>query len=610
MSDDLHQYLATNRPPWHQHVRTGAVQYGTGWHFCFPRQKITPGMYMPFYGWGMFLTSRIGPSLFIPPSDTKFNRSHFYPNTEQFVGGFVVPQKPLQLSDASAFTRTSPFSSPATEAIACTTDGHLYVWNATGQVRSTLWENPVFNTLGLGPENEEDIRRYPELTAAGTGDFRQLRVQRDWPTIVLGENGDLQHVKIVRVCAANGVITRRHPSGLETATCFLALSDEGHIWMTGGVRAIALASEFAENSAALSWFRETLDYTYETPEGEQTDSDPLEFAEIRFSGNVLRALTKDGRIFHCGRKLYAVGTFPFVNANSDETSNLKEFSTVFREITGFIDTIELTNGGQDYEDPVVIIAATYDDADINTGATFAETLDAGAITALSITSSGYGYTNPITVDIQPAAGGPGSGATATATAFDRAWTFLAKGTGDAAICENGFLYQLPCENGIRLTATPTSFQFLAEARRVPNQNPLGYLQVATGFNFGIALVADGSIETWGVANRTPTLSAQYELTALSESGTFVSVGAGQDFAVALRDDGKVFTYGGHVGGQCGRGPTVGGFTSEPPMAWGEVPGDAVWSEVFASGFAVLANRSEEEFDELGNRLNPLPVWTG
>jgi len=610
MSDDLHGYLATARTPWHQHVRTGAVQYGTGWHFCFPRQKITPGMYMPFYGWGMFLTTRTGPSLVIPSSDTKFARSHFYPNTEQFVGGFALPQMPLELSDASTFTSASAFFTPSTEAIACTKGGRLYVWNTTGQVRSNLWLNPVFNTLGLGPENQEDIRRYSQITVGGAGDFRQLRVQRDWPTIVYGQNADLESVHFARVCAGSGVITRRYPSGVDQAACFLALSDTGQIWMTGGVRAIALPSEFSENSAALVWFRETLDYTYETPAGEQTDSDPLEFAEIRFSGNVLRALTKDGRIFHCGEKLYAPGTFVVVSVNSDETSNLQEFSTVFREITGFIDTIELTNGGLDYEDPVVIILQTYDDADINTGVVFQETLDDGQITAIAITSSGYGYTNPITVDIQPAAGGPGSGATATATAFDRAWLFLAKGTGDAAICEDDVLYQLPCENGIRLTATPTSFQFLQEVRRVPNQNALGYLQVATGFNFGIALVADGSIETWGVANRTPTLSAQYELTPLSQSGTFVSVGTGSDFAFALRDDGKVFTYGGNVGGQCGRGPTVGGFDSEPAMAWGQVPGDAVWSEVFAGSFAMLANRSGEQFDELGNRLNPLAVWPG
>jgi hypothetical protein len=566
---------------------------------------------------------------------------NFYPNTEQFVGGMSLPHRPLKIVSAALTEETVGDFLGLSNAtgLCCTDDGRLYVWNAQlGQQLLWFLENQSFNTLGLGPENPEELLRYnPDLIVDADqfltdAFYRQLRVQRDLPTIVFGENGNLLEEKFVQVAANPGIITLRHNSanpvqrGRESASCYLALSESGRIWMSGGVREFALPSEFPENSTALPWFRETSDYTYETPAGLQTAETPLRFTEIRTRPGVLTALTDAGRLFFCGSFL-ARGGFgilggrtPMPPPDDDATENLVQYNTVFREFTGFIDSLAVSAGGSGYVAPLANVPLTHSAANYNEPVTLAVALNSGAIQQLFISRPGWGYEGDIAVVFNlndPFA--PGSGAAATATAFTQKWAFLARGTGQLAICENGVLYDISGYQ-FRTGANPTGFGagftnqgFVAAPGRVPHQSNIGYAEVATGLDFGIALLKDGTVETFGVANRTPTLAAQYKLTPLAESGTFVSVHAGTNFAAAVRDDGKVFTYGANAVGQCGRGAERNGLFelgSEPPKPWGQVPGDAVWSDLFVSGCGVIANREGEQLDELGNRLNPLPVWSG
>jgi hypothetical protein len=642
MSESLYEYLAKSRTPWIQHVGRGGlttfVHYGSGWHFCFPRQQITPGIYWFFYGWGSLALPPVGPSLVLPSDDEKVEKSHFYPNTEQFIGGIGLPQKPITVAHAQLYQGSND-DIPGSSGILCDDQGRLYCWH-DGLALLELEDNPGFNHLGLGPENPDEIRRFrgSVFINEDAAYLRQLRIQRDFPTRVYGYDGDLVQQKTVRVAMGQGLLGySRIDNGLPPENdnawqaiegpVSLALSDSGRIWITGCARSFALPSEFPENDVALPWFRQTQDYVYESIDGTHTEDEPLEFADIRITSfGSLLALTKTGRLFHCGNTRANIGARPLVlNITDSESKTQDAVSTVFREVTGFLDTVAVTNGGSNYSAAFAFAERQFDTA-INANAFLSCSVVRGSVTKVEIAQSGYGFVGEQVLELTgttlPGAAAPAAGATATAAAFGRAWKFLGNGNGGAAICEDGVLYHLLGSVIISSAPNPTAFVFplnlfgavlsLGTVRRVPGQSEVGYRQVATGVDFGIALLEDGSIETWGVADRTPTLAAQYALTSLSESGVFVSVACGANFAAALRDDGKIFTYGSNSGGQCGRGPTkrfLFSFTGpEAPLPWGEVPGDAVWGEIFASEFGMIANRSGEQFDQLGNRLNPLPPY--
>ena len=89
--------------------------------------------------------------------------------------------------------------------------------------------------------------------------------------------------------------------------------------------------------------------------------------------------------------------------------------------------------------------------------------------------------------------------------------------------------------------------------------PPGIVQVAAGLNHGAALAADGSVWTWGGnahgALGYPTPGSEYSLTPHQVPGLsgVRQIAAGEDFTVALRSSGEVWSWGRNGAGQLGDG---------------------------------------------------------
>jgi alpha-tubulin suppressor-like RCC1 family protein len=88
--------------------------------------------------------------------------------------------------------------------------------------------------------------------------------------------------------------------------------------------------------------------------------------------------------------------------------------------------------------------------------------------------------------------------------------------------------------------------------------PPGIVQVAAGRGHGAAVAADGSVWTWGSNDRgqlgypTPGVDSPTPHQVPALSGV-KQVAAGDDFTVALRSNGEVWTWGGNKYGQLGDG---------------------------------------------------------
>jgi hypothetical protein len=611
MSDTLQLYYNASRTAWHQHITTNQSK-ASGWHFCFVRPAVSPASTFPFYGWGD-VSNTLAPSL-VAGNGTGTAEAKTWPNTEQFASGCWLPAKPIRLLHARG--ESSLNSTFNGDAVFVDEHGRLHVVSFLapffGGSLSNEFARPGINGLGLGPKPKDAIDSLPSNIAFAGYNVQSFRL---FPTRVYGDAPEFEQVKFIKC----GITYGNKPTGFGRdgrVTIRSALSDQGTIWMTGAAGHFAQSSEFVENTTELAYFRETFDYDYETPEGSQSDEAPLAFVDYNHGYNnsmfpLMVALTADGRMFICGRYQYLGDTPSVVNTEGGDGDG---YSPIFREVTGFIDLIELTSGGSGYVPggAAVSVASTRTHTGYPTqDATFSVGLSGSQVVSVLIDNAGYGYTGTSTVTFSQSPSG--SGAEATATAFERKWASLDRGICcTAAICENGILYQFATTRPLALGANPGALQSgaaLRAPRRVANQNASGYSQVATGDGFGIALRNDGKIETWGEANKTPTLSGQFKLTELTEEGTFVAVAAGRGFGAALRDDGKIFTYGSNLQGALGRG--FSGSPSANPLhfAWGQVVGDAEWSDIFACPFSMFANRANEQFDEYGNRSNPLPPYS-
>lgn len=106
------------------------------------------------------------------------------------------------------------------------------------------------------------------------------------------------------------------------------------------------------------------------------------------------------------------GTGYTSNPSVNIVSEMGSGATATATVSGPINRIDITNGGQNYSGtipPIVTITGGS-----GTGATATAEVYAGAVTGITITSGGSGYTLPLTVTITPASGQSGSGATAVA----------------------------------------------------------------------------------------------------------------------------------------------------------------------------------------------------
>jgi len=92
-----------------------------------------------------------------------------------------------------------------------------------------------------------------------------------------------------------------------------------------------------------------------------------------------------------------------------------------------------------------------------------------------------------------------------------------------------------------------------------SDTPVSFQQVAAGGSHCVALDFSGNIWTWGdgsngaCGNGTTNPNVYPEPIVFDPPRTFVQVGAGLDFSVAIDDTGQVFTWGANAHGQLGNG---------------------------------------------------------
>jgi alpha-tubulin suppressor-like RCC1 family protein/flagellar biosynthesis protein FliR len=155
------------------------------------------------------------------------------------------------------------------------------------------------------------------------------------------------------------------------------------------------------------------------------------------------------------------------------------------------------------------------------------------------------------------------------------------------------------------TAIPCSLV----ARQVPGLS--GVTSIAAGASFSLALKSDGSVWAWGL-NASSQLGVGFtgqacgsllkpcswtpvQVTGLGAGSGVVQVAAGSAFAMALKADGTVLTWGLNNVGELGNGTTT--SSSTPVQAFG--PGSAVTQITAGDAFA-LALKGDGSMSSWGN----------
>jgi len=134
-------------------------------------------------------------------------------------------------------------------------------------------------------------------------------------------------------------------------------------------------------------------------------------------------------------------------------------------------------------------------------------------------------------------------------------------------------------------------------------------QIAVSGDFTIALQADGSLWSWGnnnlgqlglgdnTARTTPALISDADISG----DRWISVSAGMNHALALRDNGNLYAWGNNANGRLGIG-TVGGVQLSPIAVASPVSGET-WIEIAAGDGHSLAILSDGTLWAWGNNLS-------
>jgi alpha-tubulin suppressor-like RCC1 family protein len=125
-------------------------------------------------------------------------------------------------------------------------------------------------------------------------------------------------------------------------------------------------------------------------------------------------------------------------------------------------------------------------------------------------------------------------------------------------------------DGERMTrASDVNLYLPSKVRNAANNGNLQHIvQVGVGDSNAVALADDGTVYSWGYYNGQGTSGLAYpslvqDPVAGGPLSNIVAVSAGANFALALRADGKVFAWGWNAGGQTGRGSINGSFEAYP-----------------------------------------------
>jgi alpha-tubulin suppressor-like RCC1 family protein len=477
------------------------------------------------------------------------------PNTEEFFKTSSVHDPLQEIVSVAAVSDIA-----ANRVLVCTAQGFLY---AAGDANRDIpnGSNPSFNELGLGPGplpfNFNFTSRF------------QTALQR-----VYGDDASFTAVKFVKVQAA--------------PQAFLALDDEGYLWMSGRVAFFASAADFPENSTDLAYFRKrVVDEYYDKTATLITE--PLLFVDFWVGSTSLLALTSDGRLFGLGND-FAFG---------------KKLNTrVFHEVSGFVDSVTVTNEGNYFSGAVnnaLFSAVEFSPpsdpyGERATGLALIENpgTSTSKLKGIVITNPGWGYTTAPTITFTRSSGNPPADfeeGEAECTIYTGGWKHasIARGSDSTAsppqnyfdhyvaVSEDGVVYSWGAVNDFSRNLLPgPSATFVRGPRRMlgaislTNLNgvpqPSSYEKVFAGRfdgqgrrNFGVALDIDGKVSFWGNPDSnspnaslcvTPTLDQSADaLTLLSDvdstlgAHTFIDAACAERAVALVRDDHVVFTYG-------------------------------------------------------------------
>ncbi|GFO68812.1 hypothetical protein GMLC_23910 [Geomonas limicola] len=135
-------------------------------------------------------------------------------------------------------------------------------------------------------------------------------------------------------------------------------------------------------------------------------------------------------------------------------------------------------------------------------------------------------------------------------------------------------------------------QTLRQNQPVQVLNPAGgrYLAVAAGADHALALMADGTLWSWGsnsfgqlgATGSDPATPRQVILTAAVSDSDWRAVAAGGNFSLALKADGTLWSWGDNAAGQLGLGST------QPQAEPVQVGTDRDWAALAAGALHVVA----------------------
>jgi hypothetical protein len=591
MSDEIADYYQDSLTLWAKRN----VQ--PRWHFTFPHAY--PAASFRLYGWGS-IGNFFGLQALAAYTYNNYGGGieFWEPNTEEFYrAAFCV--NPIRFTCLSATGRGSDANGRrALRALGCDEEGRLWCFGTSVEYAGNT-AGLKYNPHGLGVKQEESLQVDPE-GARPRRNLRSICAQ------VYGDGGDLMQERFVKAQAYLSV------SG--------ALSEDGSIWLSGQAGKWAAAANFPlDTNSDLPFFRKLVVTQYRDEwMNLVTAPEPLAFTDF-WLGESLLAMTANGDLYICG------------------TGSVVS-STTFHKVSGFVDSVTLTSGGSGYtSNPTATASAPPSPNGV--AATFSVVRTGNAVTAIRITNPGRGYGD--TAPTITFSGGGGSGASATCQVFTGGWLSASAGmffTSCSAVSQQGSLYTW----GIRslwnvdpgLFADPFNLSgFLFPVRAydstgrsyarvssnvaldIPTNDPIS---IASLFPvrqgpFGLLLTGEGEVAYWGEASQFVKVSpdglraaSPKLLSSVSEIGAkrFVDISCGHSHAALLDEEGNCYTYG-NLNDVTTNGLGHGYLPGSTDGTIRKVVGNAKWTRVFAGSFATLALR-DEELDERGNRLNPLP----
>lgn len=584
-TDPFYDYLRDTDAAWITHdefsEETGHVAGGAnaGWHFCFAGYNSSPASTTRAYVLG-----EIGPSNKWWHFDKQFRTAgdadYLRVSTEEFYGG--NGQTKSVLRDIVAADSSETFYVAATGgnhrgfdrlAILCTATGRLFVH---GKGYSTLTDN--CNVFGLGPS-----------TNPNAGASRKIRPRF---TQVLGEGGNLLGVRFTHCTIHN------HAAA--------AVDSSGDVWFSGDPcrRSFASASQFPDDPGGLlNWFRKAEFTQYKDATGTVTPQSPLKWKKI-----VMGPLTILG--ISSSDKLYAWGSFCLGKVFTSSTPH---------EVSGFVDTVTVTNEGSGYTTDPTVTASAPENPD-GTTAQLSITRANNKITGIAITNSGWGYTAAPTITIT---GGGGTNATATATIFDGTWkdcasvataaletnestTLRSVARECAAVSSDGQLYTVRNQY---LNNTDSWVRLRDSLKGEAGDAGNTYDTVSLGLNFGCVLHTTATqssrgtqFSVWGnLSAVNPGGLDLYALRTRSMGTTAKACGCFRFGVIALGVPNTFIPQFGSRVFAIGASPTGG-------RGYGTVPGVATItnvqaSDLFCTGSVAFFNRIAS-YDELGNLIAP------